>query len=125
MKLKNNYVGKKIAAFTDYVKSDNFEDDLDYFIMNLQMFDADLTVSLMDKSNRNQRITKKLKLVKKSFKRLNLEYGPLGGAIGSLLGPKGMITGSFLGSYFFMGCLGVTIYQKFNSKSTETELILT
>lgn len=118
MKFKYNYVEKNINAVADYIKSDSFEDDLDYFIMNLQMFDTDLNVPDMNRSSRNQQITKKIKLVKQSFKRLNLEYGPVGGTLGSLFGPKGMITGSFLGSYFFVGCLGVTIYQKFKSKNT-------
>lgn len=122
MKLRYDYIEKKITALKEYVKSDHFEDDLDYFILNLQMFDTDLTVPDMDKSGRNQRIAKKLKLVKKSFKKLNLEYGPVGGALGSLFGPKGMITGSFLGSYFFAGCLVVTAYQRF--KSTDVQLNL-
>ena len=112
----------KLGDIKSYINSDNFEDDLDYFIMNLQMFDTDLNVPGMEKLNRNQRITKKLKLVKKSFQRLNLEYGPVGGAIGSFFGPKGMITGSFLGSYFFLGCLGVTVYQRIQSVNDQLSL---
>lgn len=75
---------------------------MDQLILNLQMFDDDFVVPNMDKLNRNQRINKKLKLIRKSFKNLNIDLAPYGIMAGSPLGPKGAAAGAFLGTYVLL-----------------------
>lgn len=105
------------SSIKNYVESDSFEDDLDYLIINLQMFDFDLDVPNMDRVNRSKRISKKIQLVKKSFQRLNIDYAPYGLLIGSFFGPKGSAIGAFLGTYIFAGCAGAVLMQNFGSES--------
>jgi hypothetical protein len=108
-------INQKFADLKNYSKSDSFEDDIDYLIINLQIFDSDLVVSNMDKLNRNQRINRKLKLIKKSFKNLNVDFAPIGIAAGSAFGPNGAAAGAFLGTYLFVGCVAVAVYGKYSS----------
>ena len=89
---------RKIQDLKNYIKSDNFEEDLDVFILYLQTFDYELDVPNLDKLKKYQRVSKKIRLVRNSFLRLNakgalvgsLVGGPNGAAIGA-----GFVTGSF------------------------------
>ncbi len=94
----SNSAGKKFQNFKEYIKSDNFEEDVDLLIVNLQWFDPILDVPNMNKLNKAQRINKKIQLIRNSFIRLNAE----GAGVGLLLaGPQGasvatsFISGSF------------------------------
>lgn len=72
------------------------------FISNIEFI-----VSSIDK--------KKLKLIKKSFKNLNIDFAPIGIAAGSAFGPNGAAAGAFLGTYLFVGCLAAAVYGKYSS----------
>lgn len=98
---------------------------MDQLILNLQMFDDDFVVPNMDKLNRNQRINKKLKLIRKSFKNLNIDLAPYGIMAGSPLGPKGAAAGAFLGTYVFIGCLAIVAYGKYSSTPDALHVVTT
>jgi hypothetical protein len=115
----SKFVNQKIKQTKAYFKSDSFEDDLDYLIINLQMFDAELEVPQMNRVGSSQRISKKICLVKASFRRLNIEFAPLGMTVGSSIGPKGMAFGSLLGTYIFLGCMSVVFWKRFSEMQAE------
>ncbi len=119
----SSHIGEKFTDLKNYSKSEHFEDDIDQLILNLQMFDDDLIVPNMDKINRNQRINKKFKLIRNSFKNLNIDLAPYGMATGAALGPKGAAAGAFLGTYVFIGCLAITTYGKFSSTPDPLHLV--
>ena len=115
----------KFNNFKGYTKSDSFEDNIDQLILRLQMFDTDLVVPNMDKLNRNQRVHKKMSLVKASFARLNIELAPYGMAAGSVFGPKGSAAGAFTGTYLFAFCVLLTAYERFSSAPDGVVLVPT
>ncbi len=113
------FARNKLKLTKDYFKSESFEEEIDYLILNLQMFDLDLEVPAMGRFNRNQRINCKLRLLQRTFKRLNLNYAPYGVVVGSLFGPKGTAMGSLLGTYIFLGCLSASVWRGFSKDVTE------
>ncbi len=105
----------RFESVKNYFKTDEFEDDLDYIIINLQMFDWDLEVPDLSKYNRPKRIAMKLKILRQSFMRMNALYGTIGAAGGgTVAGPHGAAFGAFLGSYIFGG---VSLYSVFSRRS--------
>lgn len=109
----------RFETFKNYFKSDQFEDDLDYIIMNLQMFDLELEVPDLSKHNGPRRIAIKIKILKQSFIRMNAFYGPIGAMGGAAAGPKGAAAGAFLGSYIFGG---VSLYSLFSRRTTSQKV---
>ncbi len=103
----------KINEVKRYFSSDLFEDDLDFLIINLQMFDVDLEVPDFSKLNKRKRINRKIKLVQSSFNRLNITYGTIGFVLGAKFGgPKVAGIGALLGSGIFATCLIATLMNK-------------
>lgn len=105
---------ERASEVKNYFTSDQFEDDLDYLILNLQMFDTELDVPNFDELSRSQRINRKVKLLRASLKRLNMGYAPIGMMLGATVGPKGAAVGSLLGSYIFAACVLSTVVKRFN-----------
>ncbi|MBK7892155.1 MAG: hypothetical protein IPJ84_15330 [Bdellovibrionales bacterium] len=96
-----------------YVQSESFETDIDCLIEKLQLFDSDLTVPDLRGLRRAQRINRKVKLVRGSFKRLNIEYAPIGAGAGVFVaGPKGAVIGAQLGVGIFVGCVGGVAFSR-------------
>lgn len=116
-------IKEKVKTAKVYFESDNFEDELDYFILNLQMFDPEISVPDMSRNRRIFRINKKLRILRHSFKRLNLNYAPYGMAAGAFFGPKGTAAGSFLGTYIFLGCASASIWRHFGAENQDSYLL--
>ena len=90
--------GKKLQDFKAYIKSNNFEEDLDLLIMNLQWFDPILEVPNLNRLKRAQRVFRKIQLIRNSFFRLNAEGAGVGALFGGPQGATvgaGFVTGSF------------------------------
>lgn len=118
--LVSNTVSGKFQNLKDYIKSDNFEEDIDLLIVNLQWLDHLLDVPNLERFKRTQRINKKIQLIRNSFVRLNAQGFLLGGLVA---GPHGATagTGFVTGSFAFL--IARILFDRATSQEGEVILV--